>query len=181
MRTCLKATSAAILAIVVASCSSATAKQLPTRDRTLGTAGDVVLRSHDTDQQGPVPVAVPPDKMLAALKSAYADVGIEVKLWDPPNGQVGNKNFTKMYRLAGASLSTYVGCGLTTNGEAADSYRVTLSVVSQVSPDAGGSTVLTTLSAFAEDLASSKGTISCETRGILEQKILQSAMTHLVS
>jgi hypothetical protein len=119
--------------------------------------------------------------MLAALNAAYADLGIEVKLWDPPNGQVGNRNFTKMYRLAGAALSTYVGCGLTTNGEAADSYRVTLSIVSQVTPGAGGSTVLTSLTAFAEDLASSKGAISCETRGILEQKVLQTAMTHLVS
>jgi hypothetical protein len=181
MRQCLKATSTAIVAIVVASCSSATTKQPPSHDRVLGTAGDIVLRTRDPGQQGPIPVAVTPDKMLAALNAAYADLGIEVKLWDPPNGQVGNKNFTKMYRLAGSSLSTYVGCGLTTNGEAADSYRVTLSIVSHVSPDVGGSRVLTTLSAFAEDLASSKGTISCETRGILEQKVLQYAMSHLSS
>jgi hypothetical protein len=181
MRQRLNATAATLVAIVVTGCASAATNQVPTHDRVLATAGEAVLRSHDGDQRGAVPVALPPDKMLSALKAAYGELGIDVKLWDPPNGQVGNKNFTKMYRLAGASLSTYVGCGLTTNGEAADSYRVTLSIVSQVSPDAGGSKVLTTLSAFAEDLASSKGTIACETRGILEQKILQTAMTHLVS
>jgi hypothetical protein len=179
MKASLKVTLVPILAIVVTGCSSATTNQIPNHDRVLGTAGDIVLRTHDADQRGPVAVTAPPDKMLAALRAAYADLGIEVKLWDPPNGEVGNKNFTKMYRLAGSPLSAYVGCGLTPNGQAADSYRVTLSVVSQVRPAGGGSTVLTSLSAFAEDLASSKGSISCETRGILEQKILQSATTHL--
>jgi hypothetical protein len=176
-----RATGALIVAIVFAGCSTATTSQAPTHDRVIATGGDAVLHAHERDQQGPIPVAADPDKMLAALNAAYADLGIEVKLWDPPHGDVGNKNFTKMYRLGGASLSNYLGCGMTTNGDAADTYRVTLSLVSHVAPAAGGSTVLTSLSAFAEDLASSKGTVSCETRGILEDKVLQYAMRHLIS
>jgi hypothetical protein len=181
MKAFLKATAALVVAIVIAGCSSATTNQAPTHDRVIATGVDAVLHAHERDLQGPVPVAATPDKMLAALNAAYADLGIEVKLWDPPHGEVGNKNFTKMYRLAGASLSNYLGCGTTTNGDAADTYRVTLSLVSHVAPAASGSTVLTTLSAFAEDLASSKGAISCETRGTLEDKVLQYAVRHLVS
>ena len=174
-----KLTAAMIAAIAVAGCS--TTQQPPTHDRVIATAGDAVLHAHDTNQQGPVPVATTPDKILAALNAAYADLGIEVKLWDPPHGQVGNRTFTKMYRIGGAPLSQYLGCGMTTNGDAADTYRVTMSLVSQVASAAGGSTVQTTLNAFAEDLASSKGTVSCESRGTLEDRLLQLAMRHLIS
>jgi hypothetical protein len=179
MRACFRVAPATIVAIVIGACSSATTNQAPTHDRVIATAGDAVLHAHERDQQGPVPVEAPPDKVMAALNAAYADLGIEVKLWDPPHGQIGNRSFTKMYRLAGASLSQYLSCGLTTNGDAADTYRVTLSIVSQVTRATGGSTVLTSVSAFAEDLASSKGTITCETRGTLEDKVLQYALRHL--
>jgi hypothetical protein len=175
----LRATAAVIVVIVVAGCSTATTNQGPINDRVIARAGDAVLHAHERDQLGPVPVEAPPDKVMAALNAAYADLGIEVKLWDPPHGEVGNKSFTKMYRLAGASLSQYLSCGLTTNGDAADTYRVTLSLVSHVTRATGGSTVLTSLSGIAEDLASSKGTVTCETRGILEDKVLQYTLRHL--
>jgi len=181
MRDRPKLTAAMIVAIAVAGCSSATTQQSPTNDRVIATASDAVLHAHDTNKPGPVPVAANPDKLLAALNAAYADLGIEVKLWDPPHGQVGNRSFTKMYRMGGASLSQYLGCGMTANGDAADTYRVTMSLVSQVASAAGGSTVQTTLNGFAEDLASSKGTVTCETRGILEDKVLQLAMRHLIT
>jgi hypothetical protein len=178
MRVCF--TVAATLASVsLAGCSSAT-QQAPTNDRVIATVSQQsVLRARASNQEGPVPVAATPDKVLAALNAAYGDLGIEIKLWDPPHGQVGNKSFTKIFRLAGAPLSQYLACGLTSSGDAADSYRVTMSLVSQVDPTAGGSRVVTTLSAYAEDLASSKGTISCGTRGILEDRLLELAMKHL--
>jgi hypothetical protein len=165
--------------VALAGCSSAT-QQPPANDRVIATVDQQsILRARPANQKGPVPVAAAPDKILAALNAAYGDLGIEIKLWDPPHGHVGNRNFTKMFRLAGAPLSQYLACGLTSSGDAADSYRITMSVVSQVEPAAGGSTVVTTLSAYAEDLASSKGSISCGTRGILEDKVLELAMKHL--
>jgi hypothetical protein len=165
--------------VALAACSSAT-QQPPTNERVIAAIDhQPVLRDRPSKHEGPVPVAAAPDKILAALNAAYGDLGIEIKLWDPPHGQVGNRSFTKMFRLAGAPLSQYLACGLTSSGDAADSYRITMSLVSQVEPAAGGSTVVTTLSAYAEDLASSKGTISCGTRGILEDKVLELAMKHL--
>jgi hypothetical protein len=181
MRNCLEAVSAALITLFLGGCSASTQQPAP-RDRVIATtAGDAVLKTRELNQQGPVAVPAPPGKMLAALSAAYADLGIEVKLWDPPHGQVGNRNFTKMYRMGGQPLSDYLGCGVTTTGEAADNYRLTLSLVSQVAPSGGGSTVVSTLTGYAEDLASSKGTISCGTRGILEGKLLQIAMKHLSS
>jgi hypothetical protein len=92
---------------------------------------------------------------------------------------VGNKNFTKMYRLAGKPLSDYVGCGVITTGQAADSYRVTMSLVSRVTPAAGGSRVDTQLTAYAEDIGSSKGTLACLTLGTLEARLHDLAVRHL--
>ena len=124
-------------------------------------------------------VSAPPAAMLAALKAAYADLGIEVKLWNPQTGEVGNRNFTKSYRLAGRPISDYLGCGVTTTGQAADNYRITMSLVSRVTPSGSGSTVETKLTGYAEDISSSKGTLSCMTLGILEQRLQKLALTHL--
>jgi hypothetical protein len=116
--------------------------------------------------------------MPAALSLAYGDLGIEVKLWNPQTAEVGNKNFSKMYRLAGKPLSEYAGCGTITTGQAADSYRVTMSVVSHVTPNGSGSRVETQLTAYAEDIGSSKGRLSCLTWGTLEQRIHELAIGH---
>jgi hypothetical protein len=121
----------------------------------------------------------PPAAALAALNSAYADLGIEVKLWNPQTGEVGNRNFTKMYRLGRKPLSDYVGCGTITTGQAADNYRVTMSLVSHVTPAASSSRVVTQLTAYAEDIGSSKGTLSCLTRGTLEARLHDLAVKHL--
>jgi hypothetical protein len=171
---------ATLVTVLLGGCSAATnPARLP--DRVIATsADDAVLKSRELNQ-GPVAVPPPAEKMLAALSAAYADLGIKVKVWDPPHGEVGNRNFTKMYRMGGAPLSDYLGCGVTTTGEGANNYRLTPSLVSKVTSDAGGSTVLTTLTGYAEDLASSKGTISCSTRGTLEGKLMQLAMRHLAS
>ena len=148
-------------------------------DRVIATSSDGAIRNYEGPTSGVTTVSAPPPATLAALNSAYADLGIEVKLWNPQTGEVGNKNFTKMYRLAGKPLSDYVGCGQTTTGQAADSYRVTMSLVSRVTPTASGSKIDTQLTAYAEDIASSKGTLACLTLGTLEGRLHDLAVRHL--
>jgi hypothetical protein len=124
-------------------------------------------------------VSTPPAALMSGLKAAYAELGIEVKLWNPETGEVGNRNFTKMYRLAGKPISEYLGCGTTATGQAADNYRITMSLVSRVTPNGSGSTVETALTAYAEDISSSKGTLACLTLGTLEQRLQQLALNHV--
>lgn len=76
-------------------------------------------------------------------------------------------------------MSKYVGCGTTATGLAADSYRVTMQLISRVTPSASGSRLETQLTAYAEDLASSKGKLSCITRGALEHRIHVLAAKHI--
>jgi len=148
-------------------------------DRVIATSSDGIIRNYEGPTSGVTTVSAPPAATLEALNSAYADLGIEVKLWNPQTGEVGNKNFTKMYRLAGKPLSDYVGCGTITTGQAADSYRVTMSLVSRVTPTASGSKIDTELTAYAEDIGSSKGTLACLTLGALEGRLHDLAVRHL--
>jgi hypothetical protein len=166
-------------AAVVSLGGCATANQTVAHgDRVVATTDHETIRSHDGPTWGETMVNAPPQATLAALKAAYTDLGIEVKLWNPQTGEVGNKNFSKMYRLAGKPLSEYVGCGTITTGQAADSYRVTMSLVSHVTPSGTGSRVETQLTAYGEDIGSSKGTLACLTLGNLEERIHQLAIKH---
>jgi hypothetical protein len=169
---------AAMVAFTLGGC--ATANPTPAAGhRVVATASNGSLRTYDGPRSDQTIIEAPPAAALAALDSAYADLGIEVKLWNPQTGEVGNKNFSKMYRLGGKPLSDYVGCGTTTTGQAADNYRVTLSLVSHVMPAGTVSRVETQLTAYAEDLGSSKGTLSCLSLGTLEARLHDLAVRHL--
>jgi hypothetical protein len=170
---------AAVAVLFVNGC--ATANQPTNRgDRVVATSSAGAIRTHDAPMLGEAVMNAPVPATLAALDSAYADLGIEVKLWNPPTGEVGNRKFSKMYRLAGKPLSDYLGCGTITTGQAADSYRVTMSLVSHVTSIAGGGSVVDTqLTAYAEDIGSSKGTLSCLTLGTLEGRLHDLATRHL--
>ena len=179
----MRLTGFAFIAIFSA-CSTTSQQGAPTtvatapKPRTVATDAGNVIRSYDPTTSI-AQVSASPSVLFAAVTDAYQELGIEVKLSDPNTGEVGNKRFSAMYRLAGAPVSTYLGCGLTTTGPAADSYRVTISLVSQITPSGSGSQLGTELTATADDLASSKGHISCMTTGALEQKIADLAIKHL--
>jgi hypothetical protein len=169
---------AAMAAASLGGCASANPTPAP-NNRVVATASNGTLRTYDGPRSDQTIIEASPAATLAALNSAYADLGIEVKLWNPQTGEVGNKNFTKMYRLGGKPLSDYVGCGTITTGQAADNYRVTMSLVSHVTPAASSSRVETQLTAYAEDIGSSKGTLSCLTLGTLEARLHDLAVRHL--
>jgi hypothetical protein len=166
-----------IVATLLAACASSATQTGTHTDRVIDTnagarvAEDVPVTSETT-------VNASPDSTLAALDAAYSELGIEVKLRDSKTGEIGNRKFSKVNSLAGQSLSSYVGCGWTSVGPAADNYRITMSLVSRVTPNGTGSSVETRLTAFGEDI-SSKGTVSCATRGRLERRVHELALKHL--
>jgi hypothetical protein len=169
---------AAVALVALGACSSAPTQDPSQAHRVVATSDVGVIRSFDGPTLAAATSKAAPDSLLAALSTAYSDLGIDVKMWDPRTRQVGNKNFSKMYRLAGKPLSEYLGCGTITTGRAADSYRVTMSAVSHVTPNGSGSRVETQLTAYAEDIGSSKGRLSCLTLGTLEERIHELAIRH---
>lgn len=158
-------------------CATASNQSGSPPDRVLATTDVGTIRSRENLGADSL-VNAAPDATFAALVAAYQDLGIEVKLLVPSAREVGNRRFSKMYDLAGVRLSKYVGCGLTETGQAADNYRITMSIVSHVTPIGTGSRVDTQLTAYAEDLSSSKGAISCTTLGGLEERIHALTVKH---
>jgi hypothetical protein len=146
-------------------------------DRVLATTETGVMRSHENVAPDSV-INASPDAALAALEAAYNELGIEVKFRNNAAGQLGNKRFSKVGELGGVRLSKYVGCGFAETGSVADYYRVTMSLVSQVTPIGPASRIDTQLTAYAEDLGSSKGRLSCTTLGALEQRVHALAVKH---
>jgi hypothetical protein len=109
--------------------------------------------------------------VIKALDATYRQLGIEVKPNSPATGEVGNRRFEKMHRVGNVPLSEYFGCGDTLMGPAADSYSLTISLVSQVTGNGSASTVRTTAAARAQNMTSSNGAVACESRGTLETKL----------
>jgi hypothetical protein len=163
--------------IACASASTATPSE-STGERVLATTETGIVRSHEASGADSI-IKAPPAQVFSALRAAYADLGIDIGLLNPTSLEVGNRRFSKMYEIAGVKMSKYVGCGSAETGPAADNYRVTMSLISQVSPADSGARVSTTMTAYAEDLASSKGKLSCMSLGALEQRINSLTAEHV--
>jgi hypothetical protein len=163
--------SGAALLCALAGCASATGSTPQENGRVVDRTNTAVLRSRDETVQNTVHVAAKQDAIFAALADIYPALGVNIALQDPATGEFGNRNFSKMYRLGGVQLSNYLGCGITSTGPGADSFLVTMSLVSHVTPDATGSTVVTRLDATAQDQGSSSARQACLTTGQLEQKV----------
>ena len=173
----LRHTAAASI-VFLAACASGSSVPSTPPQRVLAISDQGTLRADEGVAADSV-IEAAPEAAFAALQSAYKDLGIEIKVLDPGTHTIGSNRFSRMYQLDGVQLSKYVGCGTTPTGLAADSYRVTMQLTSRVRPSTSGSRVETQLTAYAEDLASSTGKISCITRGALEQRIHALAVKHI--
>jgi hypothetical protein len=115
----------------------------------------------------------PPSAVLAALQLAYADIGVEVKYSNPATGEIGNVEFARTRKMAGQPLTDLVNCGTTVTGPAADTYRVTMLLVSRVRAEGTGSKVETRFQSRAVNPAggTSATATECQSLGTLEQKL----------
>jgi hypothetical protein len=134
---------------------------------------NTVLTRRESAAHEDVVVLASPDSVLTALRAAYAAIGVEVKYYDPAAREIGNLEFVRIRRMAGEPLTTFVNCGSTVTGLAADSYRITMLLVSTVKPEGSSSRVETRFQSRGEDPThgTSTGATQCQTLGTLEQKL----------
>ncbi len=159
------------LILAAAACATAPGPPPEKHDRVIAVTESNIIRATELSTPQNIRVKVHPDSVFALLRTIYPEVGVDVKLFDPARGEIGNRNFSKYYRLKGVALHNFVGCGTTATGPSADTYRVTMSLVSYVFPDSSGSSVTTRLDAKADDTGLSKGNLSCLTTGMLEERV----------
>jgi hypothetical protein len=121
-------------------------------------------------------IELPLEDVWKALPSAYQSVGIEIGQTDARRGVIGNPGFRARRRLGDTPLVRYLDCGSVQGGNSAESYEVHFSVLSEVTRDDRGRTVLSTLvDATARPVNFPGDPVRCTSKGELEQRIATAA------
>ena len=115
-------------------------------------------------------IAVAPAAAWLAVKKVYTDFEIPVTVENPSARQIGNQNFYKTRQMAGRPMTDWVDCGSGMTGPKASSYRIYISLLTDVIPDGqGGARVQTTFVPMGQDMmGNSTDRIACGSTGRFE-------------
>ncbi|HEX6597787.1 MAG TPA: hypothetical protein VF034_00590 [Gemmatimonadaceae bacterium] len=161
-----------ILALLgAAACAPVAPSPSPSPDRVLVVGQDgSVVRQSTADENSSSTFKAPPAKVWPALVAAYTTVGIQPTTNDRASGQYGNAGFIVPRRIAGRPIAEFFSCGMGITGPRIDTGRVLGNVMSVLSDDgAGGSVVVTHVSAtLRPNSGNASDPISCASTGALE-------------
>ena len=120
-------------------------------------------------------VRAPADVVYRAVLDAYKSLGIPPGNTSGELGIVGSERFQRMRTLAGAPMSLSFSCGDGATGPNADSFRLTIAIVTWVKPTTGGNTTLGIASAAAGEAIEGvrRNPRECASLGRVEEKILK--------
>ena len=119
-------------------------------------------------------IAAAPAAVWTAAKQAYASLEIPVGLENPQAHLLGNQNFYKSRSMGGQPMTSFVDCGTGMTGAKAASYRIYMSLITDISGDGkGGTVVRANFTALGQDVTEgSTDRIPCGSTGRLEQLVL---------
>ena len=118
-----------------------------------------------------ITVPVPPTQAWSVLESVYEELGVPVETRDPRSRLMGNEGFLAR-RVEGRPMSRYIDCGSGFSGPLADTYDVTLTLLTQLRDlDGQGTEVTVFLDAFARARATSSNSIHCTSKQSLERRV----------
>ena len=142
-----------------------------------------VLRQSTADENSRASFAAPVARVWPAVMIAYADLGIEPNVVDRPSGRYGNAGFVAPRRIAGKPLSQFFSCGSGFTGPLIETGRLVANVVSTVSDDGkGGTVVMTHVSgSLSRNDGTSTSAITCGSAGAFEEYIRRSIEKRLAS
>jgi len=126
-------------------------------------------------------IDAPPAAVWAAVKKVYQDFDIPLTVDNLPGHQLGNANFYKSRQLGGERMTALVNCGNGMTGPNAASWRIFMSLLTDVNPNGKGGTKLqTTLVAKGQDVTGgSADQIPCGGTGRLELMLLNKVKAEL--
>ncbi len=135
---------------------------------------DVDLHTRDMREEHNVPI--PAVQAFDALPAAYAKLGIpDVAVVDNTAGvyTIGVRNMRARGSLAGTHLSRYIDCGSGAMRIPADSYDISLSATTYVTPDGAGSVLHTLVAATARDPGDNRAPVRCSSTGQFERQLAE--------
>ncbi len=137
--------------------------------------------THD-DRAAESEVPATADRVFAVLSRVYEQVGLKVNTAVSDSRTIG-VSAARTRRVGKEPLSRYLSCGTDVTGTSlADSYSVTLTVLSRVTPAGPAASLLSTrVSATAAPMATSGNPVTCESTGALESLIARTAVVRAAS
>lgn len=144
---------------------------------TMGIPFAILLPARATEKSS---FATAVGRVFAAMAAAYTELKIPTQIRDSAMLEVGNPGFYSRSDLGGRTLSIYLECGSDINGIWADIYRISMSLVTFITPiDADSVQVRSVLFARAVDIPKPQPTRECGTTGELERRIYSLMLKNL--
>jgi hypothetical protein len=166
-----------LLLIALASCAGGPrySEEVPPRQPTIFTDPSTGTLLGEHPRAVAATLASPPGVTWLAVKKVYSELEIPVTVENPGVHQIGNQNFYKTRQLGGRSMTDFVDCGNSMTGPKAATYRIYMSLLTDVIPDGkGGTKVQTTFIPMGQDMSgASADRIVCATTGRLEALFLE--------
>jgi hypothetical protein len=127
-------------------------------------------------------IAASPTAVWLAIKKAHEAFLIPVTVENPPAHQIGNSSFYKTRILAGQPMTNFVNCGSGMNGPKAATYRIYMSLMTVLTADPTGATIVqTTFVPVGQDMSGgSSDRIPCGTTGRFERLFLDQVKAMIV-
>jgi hypothetical protein len=175
---------ALLLALLVTSCTAATTETSrgPEVVRTSGSFRmEIPLTSSDVEKGETIPF--PAVRVWPELPEVYRILGLPVDATDSSVRRIGTNGFTPR-RIANEPVSRFLDCGRGLTAENnADTYRVEMTVETRVtdapSADPAYAAIKSLITATASPLATKGNTVSCQSKGSLERRIVEVLMQRL--
>ena len=112
------------------------------------------------------------------MPTVFYELGIPPSVRDPLQNLLGSMQFHPR-QIGGNRLSQYLDCGRSVGvASNADSYRVTMSLVTRLSAGGGSRTLIETeILAVAEPRGVRGDAVNCTSKGTLERQIVELVQT----
>jgi hypothetical protein len=113
------------------------------------------------------------DQAWSVLPSVYAELGIPLSMNSAGTKSLGNTGWRTRRMIGGVRMYNYLDCGGSGNMQNAETYSITMSIVTTIKPnDGGGSVVSTAITGIGRNpVTSSSADVRCASKGNLEIRI----------
>ncbi|HEU4565914.1 MAG TPA: hypothetical protein VFS05_14740 [Gemmatimonadaceae bacterium] len=159
---------------LAAACASGTSAGAGTPSTTY-VQGDGRAMAITTTRNAPAPVEgtvlAPIDKVWSVLPPVLEEMGIAVTTIVSAEYRAGNDHVVARRRLGKESLGRLFDCGSSLGQPNAETYEITMSVMTKLEDRDGNTGVLTTVDATARPVNFTNEPIACRSLGVLEKRI----------
>ena len=166
-----------LAAFTLSACASSSSNpetvSQPVTMRARTNSGSITVATTAVNAANVSAIAAPPAAVWQTLPAVFAALRVPVTTLVTNDMLIGNYRVRVRRELGAAPLSTYLSCGSGSGGQNADTYDVTLTLLTQVlaGSAASASRVVTTVEANAVSASFGGSPVACTTTGDLETRI----------